>query len=205
MQIARAVRQVQFVVKAGFPGAFWYIGNEDSAPKYPALIARHATAMKAVDPTLKCFWNDNDVGPDALKAFLAATGPGVMDGVEFHGKWPYGGTPHWLAPFSYAQWLAEVPLLEHKSKQSWRAKIDGLRQAAAEANRSELLFANNEYGLGKTADFRAVAAGQPGANFTRFSKSMVAIELALEMYSSGYDMACAWGSGVRGAGVSCCL
>jgi hypothetical protein len=79
--IPRAVRQVEFVVKEGFPGAFWYtwrstrpaehwsatlslrvrlyrryIGNEDGAPQHAALIAEHARAMKAVDPTLKAFW-----------------------------------------------------------------------------------------------------------------------------------------------------
>ena len=42
-------------------------------------------------------------------------------GAEFHGKWPYGGRPK-LPAFSYAEWLLEVPLIEHKSKQTWRAK-----------------------------------------------------------------------------------
>lgn len=37
--------------------------------------------------------NDNDLQPDSLKAFLATAGD-VMDGAEFHGKWPYGGSPH---------------------------------------------------------------------------------------------------------------
>ena len=86
-----------------------------------------------------------------------------MDGAEFHGKWPFGGSPSWLEPFSLDQYLNEVPLVEHKSKQSWRAKIAGLRQAAAEAGRPELLLANNEYGLGKGAAF-SNATGE----FTRF-------------------------------------
>ena len=65
-----------------------------------------------------------------------------------------------------------MPLVEHKSKQSWRAKIAGLRQAATEAGRPELLLANNEYSLGKAAVFL---------------KSLIVVELALEMYNSGYD------------------
>ena len=57
--IARAVRQVQYVVKAGFPGAFWYIGNEDGAPRHAELIGAHARAMKSIDSSLKAFWNDS--------------------------------------------------------------------------------------------------------------------------------------------------
>jgi hypothetical protein len=51
--IARAVRQVAHVAARGFTGGFWYIGNEDGAPQHAALIAEHALAMKAVDPTMK--------------------------------------------------------------------------------------------------------------------------------------------------------
>jgi hypothetical protein len=54
------------------------------------------------------------------------------------------------------------------------------------------------YGLGKESAF----AGSPvGGNFTRFSKSMVMIELALEMYIGGYDMAVYWDNG-DGANIS---
>ena len=48
-----------------------------------------------------------------------------MNGVEFHGKWPYGGTPPHLGRFSLQHYLEEVPLVEHKSKQTWRQKIAG--------------------------------------------------------------------------------
>lgn len=86
------------------------------------------------------------------------------------GKWPYGGSPSWLPAFSYQDWLTEVPLLEHKSKQTWRSKIKELRAAAVEVGRPEFLLANNEYGLGKATAF---ATSPTGGNFTRFSKSMV--------------------------------
>ena len=211
--VARAERQVRFALSKGFPGAFWYIGNEDSASMHSALILRHAVAMKKIDPTMKVFWNDNNLGPNQLKKFLKETG-GVMDGAEFHGKWfvwlllmlplrcsfpvpdsmstcrPYGGMPKGLPPFSYEQWLHEVPLLEHKREQSWRAKIAGLRAAAKEAGRPELLLANNEYGLGKAAAF--------DGSWNRFAKSMVVVELGLEMYVSGYDIACFWDNGDGG-------
>merc|ERR1719506_287843 len=137
--------------------------------------------MKEVDPTIKVFWNDNDQSPDRLKSFLAEAGKAV-DGAEFHGKWPYGGKPH-LPPGTYAEWLKEVPLVERKSKQTWRAKIEGLRKAAKEAGRPELLLANNEYGLGKPASL---------VGFNRFTKSMVSVEFALEMYVAGYDVAAFW-------------
>lgn len=42
-----------------------------------------------------------------------------------------------------------------------------------QAGRPEFLLMNNEYGLGKETSL---------VNFTRFSKSLVAVEFALEMY-----------------------
>jgi hypothetical protein len=44
--------------------------SEDGAPQHASLIAAHARAMKEVDPSLKAFWNDNDLSPSHLKAFL---------------------------------------------------------------------------------------------------------------------------------------
>jgi hypothetical protein len=68
--IARAVRQVEFVKKAGFTGVFYYIGNEDGASMHAPAIAAHARAMKVADPTLKAFWNDNGLRPAGLQKFL---------------------------------------------------------------------------------------------------------------------------------------
>jgi hypothetical protein len=93
--IARAVRQVQFAVKQGFPGSFYYIGNEECQEScvgdHADLIARHAKAMKAVDPTMKTLWNENEIKPGYLAGFLKQVGPELMDGVDLHGKWPHGG------------------------------------------------------------------------------------------------------------------
>eukprot|EP00041_Stephanoeca_diplocostata_P035067 m.1225077 g.1225077 ORF g.1225077 m.1225077 type:complete len:73 (+) comp24627_c0_seq23:37-255(+) len=48
-------------------------------------LTHHARAMKQVDPTIKIFWNDNDLDAEKIANFLKITGPGVMDGAEFHG------------------------------------------------------------------------------------------------------------------------
>lgn len=190
--IARAVRQVKFVVQQGFSGAFWYIGNEDNAGEYANTlrIVQHVKAMKAVDPTLKALWNENGITPDALIKFLNVSGD-WMDGVEFHGKWPYGGSPKGFPNATLEQFLHEVPLLEHKSGQSWGDKIAGLRKAAVAAGRSDFILANNEYGLGKPNLFF-------DGNFTRYTRALVVTELALDMYASGYDIAAFWDNGDGG-------
>ena len=65
--IAHAVKQVEFVVAHGFPGAFYYIGNEecqtDCSGFHADLIAKHAKAMKATDPTIKTFFSSNEIRP----------------------------------------------------------------------------------------------------------------------------------------------
>ena len=63
------------------------------------------------------------------------------------------------------------------------------------------LFPHSMYaaptGLGKPSSF-APSATPGGKDFTRFSKSLLAVELGLEMYESGYDMACFWDNGDGG-------
>jgi len=191
--IARAVRQVEYVKSRGFTGAFWYIGNEDEAPQHAERIMKHAEAMKKVDPTMKVFWNNNNMGPNNLQDFLNSTGD-VMDGAEFHGKWPYGGKPK-LKAFTVQDWMAEVPLIEHKSNETWRDKLKNLRAAARAAGRPELLLANNEFGLGKPS---SAFSDEDGA-WNKYLKSLVAVEFALEMYISGYDIAVFWDNGDGGS------
>jgi len=77
--IDRAARCVQHVVDRGYPGAYWYIGNEDmhqvgGMPAAANLFVQHAQAMKAVDPTIKIFWNNNGADPQHVKDFLAIAG-----------------------------------------------------------------------------------------------------------------------------------
>ena len=71
--------------------SFWDKGKQIfnlNPQSHVERIAEHALAMKAVDPTIKVFWNDNNQSPSRLKDFLATAGDAV-DGAEFHGK---GGT-----------------------------------------------------------------------------------------------------------------
>ena len=111
-----------------------------------------------------------------------------MDGAEFHGKWPYGGQPKGLGAFSVQDYLNEVPLIDHKEGVTWREKLTALRQTTAQLGRPGFLLANNEYGLGKNTDFTT-------GDWTRFTKGLVAVEFALEMYVAGYDIACFWDNG----------
>jgi len=191
--IEKAKRQVQYVVSKGFRGAFYYIGNEDEAYKYPAEIKAHALAMKEIDPTIKTMYNQNGIGPTGLKKFMRIAGTAI-DGVEFHGKWPVGGKPN-LPPRSYEQWLEEVPLMDHKNrggKMTWRARLAELRSMAGTIGRPDLMLANNEYGIGK--DEYAVG-------FNKYTKSLLAVEFAMEMYIGGFDMAAFWDNHDRGAPV----
>ncbi len=76
-----------------------------------------------------------------------------MDGAELHGKWPYGGQPPHMPAFSLQDYLEEFPLVEHKSKQSWREKLARMRATTEALGRPGFLLMNNEYGLGKRAAF----------------------------------------------------
>jgi hypothetical protein len=217
--IDRASNCVQYVVDAGYPGAFYYIGNEDmfqvggvysSATNFIA----HAAAMKTVDPTLRIFWNDNGADPNQMKNWLGAmhadqtTYPGkagdYADGYEFHGKWPFGGDPDPSPPLgTYSNWLTEVPLRDYKSGpdpdpltsdpndwgKTWREKIAVLRAAAVEAGYPDLLMANNEYGWGKGSHF---------SGFDKFTSGLLQIDFLQEHFISNYDMTAFWAN-IRGA------
>jgi hypothetical protein len=100
--IAHAVKQVQFVVDHGFKGAFYYIvsvwfvfrrhpcllyymflrvqGNEECqtncAGFHADLIAQHAKAMKATDPTIKTFFSSNEIRPRILESVMKQVGVG---------------------------------------------------------------------------------------------------------------------------------
>ena len=190
--IDRAARCVQFVVDRGYPGAYWYIGNEDihhvGGPTVAAnLFVQHAKAMKEVDPTIKIFWNNNHANPQHVKDYLAIAGAWA-DGFEFHGKWPFGGEPNSPPPFgSYEEWKTEVPLIDRKangkSGKTWRAKIAELRVAVAEAGYPDLLLVNNEYGWGKSWHY---------SGFNKFTMGLLQIDFLQEHFISGYDMACFW-------------
>ncbi|MCK4958698.1 MAG: hypothetical protein KAT00_04850 [Planctomycetes bacterium] len=190
--VDRSARQVRYLKDRGFGGAFWYIGNEDlgdaggRVPNAANLFVQHAEAMKAVDPNITIFWNDNAVNAARLHEHLAIVG-GWADGVEFHGKWPYGGNPDGFGVATFEEWKAEVPIIDRKagtSGRTWREKIAELRTAAMEAGYPNLLMANNEYGLnGSTSKYYG---------FNKYTKGLVVVDFLQEMFIAGYDMACFW-------------
>jgi hypothetical protein len=196
--LSSAVKQVKYVVEQGFPGAFFYIGNEecqtDCSGSHADLIVQHALAMKAVDPTIQTLWNCNELKAPALQAFLEQKGADgvtqygtVMDGVDIHGKWPHGGPDNSGIPFE--QYLAEVPLVDHKCGLglTWRQRIASLRRVSDAFGRPDFLLMNNEFGLGKPGAFKG--------NWSRFQLSLVAMEFAMELHIGGFDVAAFWDNG----------
>ena len=86
---------------------------------------------------------------------------------------------------TYHDWLNEVPLMDHKSNLTWRLRNAELRGAATAAGYPGLLFSNNEYGLG---------SGSNLINFTRFSKSLVVVEFAMELFIGNFTSSAYWDS-----------
>jgi len=161
--------------------------TQDGAPQHTDRIAAHARAMRAVDPAAEIYFNSNELEPASLTTVLGEMGE-VIDGAEFHGKWPYGGTPS-LPAGTFGEWLNEVPLVERKSNETWRDKLSKLRAAAVAAGYPQLKLANNEFGLGKSDRL---------VGFNRYTKSLVAVEFAMEMFIAGYDVAAFWDNGDGG-------
>ena len=192
--IARAVRMVQYVKDRGYGGALWYIGNEEayqhgSMAGYARVLARYGEAMKAVDPDIAIFWNQNNALSANIKDFLANDG-GWIDGLETHGKWPFGGDPG-LPAATFEEWQVEVPLRDRKNGTSaeiaaggraWRYAADNYRAIAAGEGR-DILVANNEYGFGKSQYY---------TGFTRYTKGLVHTEMLMEHFIGNWFSACLW-------------
>ena len=112
----------------------------------------------------------------------------MADGLETHGKWPYGGKPD-MPPASYEEWLHEVPLRDRKNGQRssggrvWRTAADEYREFAKEVGRGDLLIANNEYGMG---------SGKNMPGFDRYSKGLLMTEMLMEHFVGHWDMTCYW-------------
>ena len=186
--IAHAVKQVEYVVARGFPGAFYYIGNEecqvDCSGFHADLIAQHARAMKEVDPTIKTFFSSNEIRPVSLERVMRQVGVGLLDGVDLHGKWPKGGGG---GAVTWEHYMNEVPLLDHKCKESWRDRLAGLRNVTVGLGRPDFMLMNNEFGLGKPGTYKG--------RWTRYQKALAAIEFNMELHIAGFDVACMWDNG----------
>ncbi len=189
---------VKYVKDAGFPGAFYYIGNELDRVLGPAhkglggiknagpVFVKHSKAMKAVDPDIKVLYNWNFETPASLKEWMALVGD-AADGVDFHEKWPDERTEG-----SYEMWKKEVPLVWNyppdklkniglNKAPTWRERIEMLRKAAAEIGRPDMLMTNIEYGI-----------GPDNTGFNRFTMSLMLIDYLQELFIAGYDMGSHW-------------
>ena len=192
--IARAVRMVQYVKDRGHGGALWYIGNEEAyqhggMAEYAGVLARHAEAMKGVDSDIRIFWNQNNALEANIDEFLANDG-GWIDGLETHGKWPFGGDPG-LPVATFEEWVVEVPLRDRKNGtaaeiaaggRAWREASNNYRSIATGAGRS-ILVANNEYGLGKSQYY---------SGFNRYTKGLALTEMLMEHFIGNWFSACLW-------------
>ncbi|MCG8371211.1 MAG: hypothetical protein MJA32_11945 [Proteobacteria bacterium] len=193
--IERAARMVEYVRDRGFPGADWYLGNEEihfhgGIRAYAETFRRHAAAMKRVDPAIRVFWNDNAGSPDRIREFLAHDG-GAADGYETHGKWPFGGTPQGYDPASIDEWREEYPLRDRKNFDAasggrvWRNSAAFYREVARSAGRPELMIANNEYGLGRPENL---------VGFDRFTYGLLLTDMLSELLIGNWDRAAYWSS-----------
>ena len=79
--------------------------------------------------------------------------------------------------------MKEVPLRNHQYDYEWRERTRELRYKLGQMGLDDFLLANNEFGLGHK---------QMYFDFTRYTKSMINIEMAMEMYKSGLDMMALW-------------
>jgi len=192
--VDRAVRMVKYVLTRGHGGAIWYIGNEEefrhgSVAAYAKAFKAHAEAMKAADPNILIFWNNNKATTKQITEFLANDG-GLADGLETHGKWPYGGDPD-LPPGTFDEWMVEVPLLDRKNNaRAWRNSANGYREIAKSLGRPGLLISNHEYGMGKSKNYNG---------FDRYSKGLLLTEMLQEFVLGNWFTTAFW-SNIRPTG-----
>ncbi|MBF0198707.1 MAG: hypothetical protein HQL32_13405, partial [Planctomycetes bacterium] len=192
--IKRAADMVAYVKKKGFGGAFWYIGNEEGhlhggTAGYAKAFKIHALAMKKIDPEIKIFWNSNHVNENVISTFFKHDG-GTSDGIETHGKWPFGGKPKGLALGTFKRWQEEHPLIEKKkSTRVWRDVAQTYRKIAEKYGRKDYLIANNEYGIGNI--------DKKDTEFNRFRYGLIMTDMLQEHFIGGWDMTCFWDT-VRG-------
>ncbi|GAB1308873.1 hypothetical protein KH5_15560 [Urechidicola sp. KH5] len=184
--VNRAVKMVEYVKSKGLDGAFWYLGNEGmngGLESEAHLFVKHAKAMKAIDPNIKCMFNHNNLTPKYLKAYLKIAGD-YVDIAETHGKWPYGGNPKKYTPGSFEEWQVESPLRDRKNhNRAWRFALNELKVAATEAGYPNIKFANNEYGTAKASNL---------LNFDKYSLNLLVIDMLQEHFIGNWYMACYW-------------
>jgi hypothetical protein len=161
--------------KKGYQVKWWYLGNEElKGEKLAQEAKRYAVAMKAFDPNIKIMINDNHVNPNDVKTYISVMGDS-LDMIETHGKWKA-----FQDLGTYKTWQNEYPLV-CKGRGIWSQRIGPLRKAAVDAGRPDMLFANNEWGL-----------GQKLLGFDKYTTSLVLTDYLLDLFVGGWDMACLW-------------
>ena len=137
--------------------------------------------MKAVDPEIRIFWNNNHSSEKAILTFLA-NDEGTSDGLETHGKWAFGGKPKHLKAGTFEEWLQEVPLVDRKNNRKWRFAANEYRAIIAKTGRKNYLIANNEYGIGKVNP----------SEFNRYTYGLLMTDMLQEHFLGNWDMTCFW-------------
>ncbi len=188
--IAEASNCVQHVVDSGFPGAIYYIGNEDiweiggpdDAARFDVEIAK---AMRSVDPDITIYWNHNKADPAHVRSYLEIVGA-WLDGIETHSKWPYGGSDFTPGVYDMTNWLNDWPLRQYKNTpvRIHRNYAQELRDAATKAGYPNLRIANNEYGWGKDPAWSGFD--------NRYQYSMVMVDFLQELFIGNYDATAFW-------------
>lgn len=180
-----AVECMKYTKRKGFRVRWWYLGNEEhlTTEELADLVNQYAPAMKSVDPDIKIIINCNNINPRSLTKLLQLAG-GNFDMIEFHGKWK-----GFKIPATLEMWEQESPLVIGERGYAYSERIKSLRQAARQAGFPNLMFANNEWGL-----------GQKLQGFDKFTTSLVMVEYLQDLFIGNYDMACLWNTqwpGVR--------
>lgn len=175
--IKDAIECMKYTRRKGFPVRWWYLGNEEhlTIQELAGLVNQYAPAMKAIDPDIKIIVNRNKINPSSLTQLLQLAGDN-FDMIEFHGKWKGFKTPGTLE-----MWEKERPLVVGDRGYAYSEHIDRLRRAARQAGFPNLMFANNEWGL-----------GQKLQGFDKFMASLVMVEYLQDLCLGNYDMACLW-------------
>lgn len=198
--IETATNCVQYLMNQGYVGVDYYIGNEDmwelcllddgvaSVTEGAQYFVQYAQAIKAVDPTCRLWWQNNNIDSDNLLELLTVAGDWV-DGVEFHSKWPYGGDGD-MSVWNYDDWKTEFPIYDHRRDRNHRDLANTLRATAATAGYPALLMANNEYGIGKNIYIEG---------FNRYTINLVVIDFLQELFIGNYDHSAFWDNSRHGA------
>lgn len=180
--VQRAVDQVQYTIDKGWDIEYWYLGNEDgwTASKMATVINAHANAMRQVKPNIKIIVTKNKPATYDYYYNLMLQAGNNIDAVECHFKW---GNSDGLSGQTYEAWRTQSPISDGKIK---TANYDLMKNACVDAGYPNTLIMMNEWGPGSA--LLNMSLGE----FDKYSSSLVMVDMLVEIYRTGYDMACYW-------------